>query len=143
MTVTADDLQKIYAEGNEELEAMRLAVEQTVNKPEISTAIEPTKKPRGRPFPPGNNMNPNGRPKGSRNKINQLTIDLLSRYTEEHGDTIIQKVIETRPEAFLNALIKVMPKQLEVAIQDRLADKSIDELREMRSKLKQKIKEIE
>jgi hypothetical protein len=42
-------------------------------------------KPRGKPFEPGNNANPNGRPKGSRNKEYPFLEDFFSIYEEFGG----------------------------------------------------------
>lgn len=61
-------------------------------------------------FKPGNP----GRPKGARNKLGEAFIeDLLSAW-ESQGPAVIQTVIRDKPEAFLKVVASLMPKDLNV-----------------------------
>jgi hypothetical protein len=50
------------------------------------------RKPRGKPFPPGNNVNPAGRPKRSI-AVRVIEID-VRRYSREYGREAVDKLIE-------------------------------------------------
>jgi hypothetical protein len=72
------------------------------------------KKPRGRPFLPGNNANPAGRPKGSRNKIAGDFIAELSAKFDKHGPAVIDRLIEENPAKFLQLVADLVPKEYEL-----------------------------
>ena len=55
-------------------------------------------KPRGKPFEPGNNANPDGRPKGSKNYLTLLE-EALKDYETETGKKLFRRLIE---RAFIN-----------------------------------------
>jgi hypothetical protein len=80
----------------------------------MTDAISNGEKPRGRPFEPGNNANPNGRPKGSRNKLSEAFTAALHADFVEHGATAITKVRDEDPAAYLRVIASVVPKQLEI-----------------------------
>ena len=58
-------------------------------------------KPRGKPFEPGNNANPDGRPKGSKNYLTQLEEAVL-KYETEKGKKLFDRLIE---RAFANDMV--------------------------------------
>ena len=65
-------------------------------------------KQRGRPFEPGKSGNPNGRPKGSRNKSTLLAEALL----DGESETIVRKLIEKAKEGDPGALRLCMERLL-------------------------------
>lgn len=65
-------------------------------------------------FKPGNNANPKGRPKGSRNLITQAILNEMFADFVEFGREAIIKTRETKPEAYLAAIVKLIPQQIEV-----------------------------
>jgi hypothetical protein len=72
------------------------------------------KKPRGRPFLPGNNANPAGRPKGSRNKISQDYIHELAADFEKHGVDVIVRLREEDPRAYIKCVADLVPKEFDI-----------------------------
>ena len=64
------------------------------------TAENTTGQQRGRPFEPGQSGNPEGRPKGSRNK----TTLAVERLLDGEGETLTRKAIELAKEGDLVAL---------------------------------------
>jgi hypothetical protein len=72
------------------------------------------KKPRGRPFLPGNNANPAGRPKGSRNKISQDYIHELAADFEKHGVGVIVRLREEDPRAYIKCVADLVPREFDI-----------------------------
>ncbi len=64
------------------------------------TAVTTAGKQRGKPFPQGESGNPNGRPKGSRNKVTLAVEALL----EGDAETLTRKAIEKALEGDMVAL---------------------------------------
>jgi hypothetical protein len=62
------------------------------------------------PFKPGQSGNPPGRPKGSRNKLEEDFLSALAADFEQHGEAVIQKVRETKPEVYLRVIADLLPK---------------------------------
>ena len=71
-------------------------------------------KVRGRPFQKGQVANPAGRPKGSRNKLNEDFIQALSDDFAEHGPSVIQTVRGEKPDVYLKVVASLAPKHVEV-----------------------------
>ncbi len=65
-----------------------------------SEAEDEVGKPRGRPFAPGHSGNPNGRPKGARNKATVLAEQLL----DGEAGALLRKVIDKALEGDIAAL---------------------------------------
>ena len=65
-------------------------------------------------FRPGQSGNPKGRPKGSRNKINQRTLELLRALTKgQDGADSLKKLRDDDPTAFWRIVAGLLPKQVE------------------------------
>lgn len=67
-----------------------------------------------KPAKPGEVRNPNGRPKGSRNKLGEAFIADLYADWLAHGADVIEKVRAERPQDYLKVTASILPKQLEV-----------------------------
>jgi hypothetical protein len=65
--------------------------------------------PRGRPFEPGVCGNPNGRPKGSRNKTTMALEALLDREAELLTRKAVEKALEGDPLALRLCLERILP----------------------------------
>ena len=68
----------------------------------------------GRPFQPGQSGNPNGRPKGSRNKVSEKFLEALANHFEVHGEAAIDIVYKERPHDYLKIVASVLPKRMEL-----------------------------
>lgn len=64
----------------------------------------------GRPFPKGVSGNPTGRPKGARHKLEAHVLEALAADFAEHGIEAIRRCREEKPESYLSAIVKVLPK---------------------------------
>jgi hypothetical protein len=63
-----------------------------------------------------------GRPKGSRNKLNEDFLRALSEDFAEHGEEVIQAVRTEKPDVYLKVVASLAPKHVEVK------DVTLDEL---------------
>lgn len=66
-------------------------------------------------FLPGNNGS-TGRPKGARAKLGESFLEDLLHAWESQGPAVIQKVIEKRPQDFLKVVASLMPKDLNINV---------------------------
>lgn len=68
-----------------------------------------------------------GRQKGSRNRLGEAFIEDLLHAWESQGPAAIQTVIETKPDAFLKVVASLMPKDLNVNINqlDEMTDEQL------------------
>lgn len=73
-------------------------------------------------FKPGNNANPTGRPKGSRNKLGEVFIQALYNDFQDHGAGVIEKVRTEKPDAYLKVVASILPQKLEIERTDGLTD---------------------
>jgi hypothetical protein len=69
-------------------------------------------KKRGRPFVTGVSGNPNGRPKGSRNKLTETFLDIIASDFAEHGAEAIERVREGDPVMYLRIVGSLVPREL-------------------------------
>lgn len=68
------------------------------------------RKPRGKPFTPGNNANPAGRPVGSRNRLAEDFLkDVLADW-QANGITALAAVRSERPDVYLKVVAELLPK---------------------------------
>lgn len=68
-------------------------------------------------FAPGNPGGP-GRPKGSRQKLSDSFLKALADDFEHHGVATVERIREEKPEAYVNAIGKLMPKLMELTGKD-------------------------
>ena len=66
-------------------------------------------------FKPGQSGNPNGRPKGSRQKLSDAFIHALANDFIKHGADTIEVVRKDKPDAYLGTIGKLMPKLMELS----------------------------
>ena len=57
----------------------------------------------------GATLNPNGRPKGSRNKLSIETRDLIQSFISKELESIGERIEELEPKERLDVLIKLLP----------------------------------
>lgn len=74
----------------------------------------PAKDPESGRFLTGNNGG--GRPKGSRNKLGEQFIEDLLTSWQANGPNAIQRVIDEKPDQYLKVVASLMPKDMNVNI---------------------------
>lgn len=76
---------------------------------------------------PGQSGNPAGRPKGARNKLGEAFIEDLLHSWEAQGPAVIQRVIEEKPDQYLKVVASLMPKDLNVNLNqmDEMTDEQL------------------
>ena len=66
-----------------------------------------------KPWQPGQSGNPAGRPKGSRNKLEERFLADLAKDWEEHGAATLVKAREKDPVGYVKVAASLMPKQVD------------------------------
>jgi hypothetical protein len=66
------------------------------------------------PFQPGQSGNPNGRPKGSRNKISEAFLQDFYEAWKEHGQTALLAAAQNKPTEFVKIAASLLPRELHV-----------------------------
>lgn len=95
-------------------------METKVPKPKAAKSkAAPTARSKGntanlKPFKPGQSGNPKGRPKGSRDAINEAFLRDLSAAWAEHGAKAIQQVARADPSTFIRVVAGLIPKEVKV-----------------------------
>jgi hypothetical protein len=70
----------------------------------------------GTPFKPGVSGNPNGRPKGSRNRLADSFLSDLRDIWEVHGIQALEKCAVEQPEVLIKVVAGLMPRDLNLNI---------------------------
>ena len=74
----------------------------------------------------GQSGNPAGRPKGARDKLSQAVYEEMIEDWAEHGSAVIEKVRESKPELYLQAVIRLVPASHHVDLNS--ANRSLSEI---------------
>jgi hypothetical protein len=95
-------------------------METKVPKPKAAKSkAAPTARSKGntanlKPFKPGQSGNPKGRPKGSRDTINEAFLRDLSAAWALHGVDAMNKVATADPATFVRVVASLIPKEVKV-----------------------------
>lgn len=79
-------------------------------------------------FQPGQTGNPNGRPKGSRQKLTERFVDRLQADFYVHGVEAIKKARKQNPLGYLQIIASLMPKELKLDATFEIGSEPISEL---------------
>jgi len=88
-----------------------------------NAAVNTAGKQRGRPFEPGKSGNPNGRPKGARNRTTALAEGLLDGEAEAITRKLIDKALEGDNAALRLCLERLLPPKRGRTVSFELPDK--------------------
>lgn len=93
---------------------------------ESENTLEKRKAPQLQPyqFKAGNP----GRPKGARNKLGEAFIEALHDDFNEHGIAAIQVVRAEKPDQYLKVIASLLPKDVNLNINEQYGEMSDDEL---------------
>lgn len=64
------------------------------------------------PFVKGQSGNPAGKPPGAKNKISEKFITALTADFEQHGEAVIERVRNDKPEQYLKIVADLVPKDV-------------------------------
>lgn len=80
-------------------------------------------------FKPGQSGNPKGRPQGARSKLGEAFLEAMRDDFDAHGVDAIVKVREEKPDQYLKVIASILPKDLNVNINqmDGLSDDELIE----------------
>jgi len=79
------------------------------------------------PWQPGQSGNPNGRPKGSRNKLAEAFIAALHDDFETNGAAVIERVRNEEPAQYLKVVASILPKEIKIDTNDGLSDDELNQ----------------
>jgi hypothetical protein len=91
----------------------------------LSEPLKPEQDAKGR-FVSGNIGG--GRPKGARNKLGEAFIEALKDDFETHGKQAIVEVRETKPDQYLKVIASLMPKDVNLNINDQTSELTDEQL---------------
>ncbi|MET3694567.1 DUF5681 domain-containing protein [Methylobacterium goesingense] len=69
-------------------------------------------KQRGRPFLPGQSGNPSGRPKGKRNRLTALFLEVVEKDFLDNGAAALKKLRENDAASYIRLVASIVPREL-------------------------------
>jgi hypothetical protein len=81
---------------------------------------------------PGQSGNPLGRPVGVRNKFSEEFVTDFMADWREHGTGVLERVRQTDPAAYLRVAAVLVPKEMNVAVEQRSGPMDSEAVRKLR-----------
>lgn len=71
---------------------------------------------KGRPIQKGQVLNPKGRPVGSRQKLSEKFINVLSADFEQHGEATIKTLRKDKPDVYVRVVADLVPRDVNLNV---------------------------
>jgi hypothetical protein len=113
---------KAGSEGTKTISSKIETVSKSQDTETFSKVQEKSKDGKPWQIRPGQVLNPTGRPKGSRNKLNEAFVSALCADFIENGIGVIQLVRAEKPDVYLKVVASLQPKEID------LNDKRLEQL---------------
>jgi hypothetical protein len=81
---------------------------------------------------PGQSGNPLGRPVGVRNKFSEEFVTDFMADWQEHGNSVLERVRKEDPSAYLRVAAVLVPKEMNVAVEQRSGPMDSEAMRKLR-----------
>ena len=78
----------------------------------------------------GQSGNPKGRPKGSKSALSETFLKALKEDFDAHGAAAIKDMRESKPNEYVRVVASLVPKELNLNVNDEFKDRSDDELKD-------------
>jgi hypothetical protein len=96
---------------------------------DAGVGVNSARKPRGRPFQPGNTIGARGKPKGAKNKTTQMAESMVGRFAEQIVGRCIQKAVRDGDMTAVKLLVdRIYPTPKDRKIHFALAKKETGSL---------------
>jgi hypothetical protein len=70
----------------------------------------------GKPFQPGQSGNPNGRPKGGRNRLSEQFVADLADTWQKHGVAALERCATESPDVFVRTIASLLPRDISIDV---------------------------
>ncbi len=87
-------------------------------------------------FESGKSGNPAGRPVGARSKLGEAFLEQMLADFQQHGKAAIERVRLEKPDQYLKVIASILPREVNLGLDDDTADMTDAELLERIERLR-------